>query len=149
MKRILLLVTVASMMAAAMALCGVAQARPIADSADAKCAKLAIKTLGPSYNPSNYTFHGGTADGDDFTGQVTVGNDVFCGFGGHDGLGGGLEQAGDIFLGGAGDDVVRNNLGTFYGEEGNDHVDEFNDGTFYGGPGDDTVNSGNLPVDQP
>ena len=34
--------------------------RPIADSADAKCAKLAIKTLGPSFNPSNYTFHGGT-----------------------------------------------------------------------------------------
>src|SRR5919107_1512008 len=73
MKRILLLVTLALMLAAALALSGVAQARPIADSADAKCAKLAIKTLGPSFNPSNYTFIGGT-EGEDFdaffTGQA-------------------------------------------------------------------------------
>ena len=45
MKRMLLLVTVGLMLAAAMALSGVAQAAPISDKADAQCAKLAIKTL--------------------------------------------------------------------------------------------------------
>jgi hypothetical protein len=68
MKRILLLGTVALMLAAAIALSGVAQAAPISDKADAQCAKLAIKTLGPSSNPSNYTFIGGSEGEDDFTG---------------------------------------------------------------------------------
>jgi hypothetical protein len=146
MRRILLLVTVASMLAAAMALSGVAQARPIADSADAQCATLAIKTLGPSYNPSNYTFIGGTADADGFSLEGTAdGPDVFCGFGGYDFIG--RLDEGDIFLGGAGNDFVGGNDGTFYGEEGDDQV-RVNRGTFYGGAGDDSVdiNAGGIFV---
>ena len=136
MKRILLLVTVALMLAAAMALSGVAQARPIADSADAKCAKLAIKTLGPSFNPSNYTIIGGTEDDDNFTSQATDGPDVFCGFGERDQID--TLAEGDIFLGGAGDDFVLENHGTVYGQEGDDDVFE-NFGTVYGGAGNDEV----------
>ena len=45
MRRIVLLTTLAAMIAAAMALSVVAQARPISGSADAKCAKLAIKSF--------------------------------------------------------------------------------------------------------
>jgi hypothetical protein len=140
MRRILLLVTVASRLAAAMALSGVAQARPIAGSADAQCAKLAIKTLGPSFNPSNYTFVGGSEGDDDFSLKPTDSPQVFCGFGGDD-----LTTAvddGDIFLGGAGNDWVFFifNGGTFYGQEGDDLVIENRPGgTFYGGPGDDVV----------
>src|SRR5215208_4024095 len=85
MKRILLLVTLAAMLAAALALSGVAQAKPTATSADRQCMKLAIQTL-PNFKPAHYTFHGGTDDimvVADFTGQGTEeGNDVFCGFGG-------------------------------------------------------------------
>jgi hypothetical protein len=145
MKRILLLVTVALMLAGAMALTGVAQARPIADSADAQCAKLAIKTLGPSFNPSNYTFIGGTADTDVFSNQATDGPDVFCGFGSFDTISKLAE--GDIFLGGGGNDFVLINEGTFYGEEGDDSVTA-NRGTFYGGAGDDSVdiNTGGIFV---
>jgi hypothetical protein len=137
MRRILLLTTLAAMMAAAMALCGVAQAKPISDSPDAKCAKLAIKTFGASYNPANYTFHGGTEDTDSFSLEGTADvPDVFCGFGSFD-LIATLDE-GDIFLGGAGNDFVGSNHGTFYGEEGDDHV-RVNFGTFYGGAGDDSV----------
>jgi hypothetical protein len=142
MRRILLLVTVALMLAAAMALSGVAQAKPIANSADLQCLKLAIKTL-PNFNPAHYTFHGGTEGNDDFTGQgTTEGNDVFCGFGGIDSIP--YLDAGDIFLGGAGDDGVGQNSGTFYGEAGNDFVSG-NFGTFYGGAGNDHVNT-NSPT---
>lgn len=56
------------MLAAPMALSGVAQAKPISDSPDAKCAKLAIETLDYSFNPANYTFLGGTEGADDFSG---------------------------------------------------------------------------------
>ena len=136
MKRILLLVTLALMLASAMALSGVAQARPIAESADAKCAKLAIKTLGPSFNPSNYTFIGGTEGQDDFSGQATDGPDVFCGFGERDQID--TLDEGDIFLGGAGADDVNRNDGTFYGQEGNDVVFD-NFGTVYGGADNDFV----------
>ena len=136
MKRIVLLTALAAMMAAAMALSGVAQAKPISDKADAQCAKLAIKTFGPSVNPSNYTFHGGTEGNDIFTGQATAGNDVFCGFGGADRIE--TLDAGDIFLGGASDDFVRENFGTFNGGEGNDIV-VVNIGTFNGGEGTDFV----------
>jgi len=137
MKRILLLVTVASMLAAAMALSRVAQAKPIADTADAQCAKLAIKTLGPSFNPSNYTFIGGTEGSDNFTGdEATAGPDVFCGFGGDDSIQ--TLDADDIFLGGAGDDLVLNNNGTYYGGAGNERVGT-NNGTFYGQEGIDQV----------
>ena len=143
MKRILLLVTVALMLAAAMALSGVAQAAPISDKADAQCLKLAIKTLGPSFNPATYNFLGGT-DGTDTLPAGTAGPDVFCGFGGDDRIA--RLNVGDIFLGGEGDDCrlrrrrpVIFNYGTFYGGEGNDTV-AYNRGTFYGGPGQfDTV----------
>ena len=132
MKRIVLLTALAAMIAAAMALSGVAQARPISEPADAKCAKLAIKTLGPSYNPSNYNFVGGTegAVGDDnFDLSGTDDPDVICGFGGNDSIN--FVAAGDIFLGGAGDDFVNINSGTVYGDEGDDEVG-FNFGTFNG-----------------
>jgi hypothetical protein len=142
-KRIVLLTTLAAMLAAAMALSGVAQAKPIANSVDAKCAKLAIQTLGSSFNPGTYTFIGGTEGPNDFTGQgTTEGNDVFCGFGGMDSIP--YLDAGDIFLGGAGDDGVGQNSGTFYGEAGNDFVSG-NFGTFYGGAGNDHVNT-NSPT---
>jgi hypothetical protein len=45
MKRILLLTPLAAMLAAAMALSGVAQAKPIANSADAKCANKNSRKL--------------------------------------------------------------------------------------------------------
>ena len=130
---LLLLVTVATMLAAAMALSGVAQAKPTADSANARCEKLAIQTLGPSFDPSNYTFHGGTAGDDVFTGQATEGPEVFCGFGGNDRIQ--TLDEGDIFLGGAGNDVVVRSFGMFYGQEGNDSVSDTqgSSGTFYGG----------------
>jgi hypothetical protein len=115
---------------------GVAQAKPISDSADAQCAKLAIKTLGSSFNPSNYTFHGGSDVIDTFDVQATEGNDVFCGFGGDDRID--TLEAGDIFLGGAGDDFVLNTTGTFNGGDGIDTVG-INNGTFNGGEGNDTV----------
>jgi hypothetical protein len=154
MRRILLLGTVALMLAGAMALSGVAQAAPISDKADAQCAKLATKTLGASFNPSNYTFIGGTEGNDDFTGKATDGPDVFCGFGGEFDRIEALDE-GDIFLGGAGTDAVRLNYGTFYGQEGGSSVfinrgtvyggaDNFdyvviNSGTVYGGAGNDYV----------
>ena len=135
MKRITMLVTVALMLAAAMALSGVAQAAPISGKADAQCAKLAIQTLDSSYNPSNYTFHGGTAGRDIFT--ATDGqSEVFCGFGGDDEID--ILQAGDIFLGGDGNDYVLGNLGTFYGGDGNDSVVS-NYGTYNGGDGNDSA----------
>jgi hypothetical protein len=139
MKRVLLLVTVASMLAAAMALSGVAQAAPISGKANAQCAKLAIHALGPSFNPSNFTFIGGTEGNDDFTGHGTAGPDVICGFGGNDRIvwEAALDE-GDIFLGGAGNDYVSHNAGTFYGGAGNDGV-EVNSGTFYGQEGSDSV----------
>jgi cytochrome c551/c552 len=152
-KRIVLLTTLAAMLAAAMALSGLAQAAPISDKADAQCLKLAIKTLGPSFNPSNYTFIGGTEGDDDFSAQGTAGQrDVFCGFSGTDQIE--TLEAGDIFLGGAVFSFVNTNNGTFYGGEGTDAVakntgtfyggasrDEVlqNQGTFYGGAGDDLV----------
>jgi hypothetical protein len=145
-KRILLLTTLAAMLAAAMALSGVAQAAPISDSADAQCLKLAIKTLGPSYNPGTYTFHGGTETestgpeiNDNFDDEATEGvPEVFCGFSGNDLIN--QLKLGDIFLGGAGIDRVSNNFGgTFYGGEGDDQVAAFWSGTFYGEEGNDVV----------
>src|SRR5215204_3190259 len=146
MKRILLLVTVASMLAAAIALVGVAQAAPtIGTTADAKCLAEAAKTVEqPGFNPADYTFIGGTEDADNFTDPASGGPYVFCGFGGDDSIQT-LDDSGrptlddrDIFLGGEGNDYVSNNEGTFYGGEGNDEVNH-NLGTFYGGAGDDLV----------
>jgi Ca2+-binding RTX toxin-like protein len=142
MKRMLLLVTVGLMLAAAMALSGVAQAAPISDKADAQCAKLAIKTFGPSFNPSNYTFHGGTVGEDDFTFNGGDGSDVYCGFGSNDQIE--TLNEGDIFLGGEGNDrVAFRNHGTFNGGAGNDRV-VFNAGTFNGGDGDDFVSNNEV-----
>jgi RTX calcium-binding nonapeptide repeat (4 copies) len=139
----------------------VAQAKPtIGTRADAKCLAEAAKTVEqPGFNPSNYTFHGGTEDDNNFEGQATAGPDVFCGFGGDDFIR--TLDEGDIFLGGAGNDTVRDNFGTAYGQEGDDQVvfnftgifyggagNDFvlnNQSTFNGGPGDDTVGGGNPP----
>jgi hypothetical protein len=104
MKCIFMLMALGLMVAAAMALSGMAQAAPISTKADAQCAKLAIQTLGSSFNPANYTFHGGTAAGDTFTGTDGQ-SEVFCGFGGDDRIY--TLQAGDIFLGGDGKDLRR------------------------------------------
>src|SRR5215213_2403301 len=128
----------AAMMAAMMAMSGVAQAAPIGSSADAQCLKLAIQTLGPNFKPSNYTFLGGTEGNNDFTGRATLGNDVFCGFGGGDYIF--TLDEGDIFLGGEDRDIFAINNGTFNGEEGNDSVStNLLTGTFNGGAGVDVV----------
>jgi hypothetical protein len=115
-----------------------AQAKPITNGkAGVQCKKLAIKTLGPGFKPSNYNFIGGTTGDDDFSGRATVaGNDVFCGFGGDDAIG--TLEAGDIFLGGAGDDALTENYSTVKGGADNDYVLN-NYGTFNGGDGNDTV----------
>ena len=137
----------AAMMAAMMAMSGVAQAAPIGSSADAQCLKLAIQTLGPNFKPSNYTFLGGTEGNNDFTGRATLGNDVFCGFGGGDYIF--TLDEGDIFLGGEDRDIFAINNGTFNGGPGDDYVFGLNDGTFYGGDGNDYVFGGPPPVDGP
>jgi hypothetical protein len=87
------------------------------------CPKDHSKTLGPGFNPADYTFDGGTEGPDVFTGTAGTA-DVFCGFGGDDDIGYIVNlDEGDIFLGGAGNDSVGNtNNGTFYGGEGNDVV---------------------------
>ena len=150
MKRVMLLVTVALILAAAMALSGVVQAKPITTTkADKQCLVEAVRTVEqPGFNPSDYTFHGGT-EGDDLdTFTPTLRNDVFCGFGGDDVKG--RLDAGDIFLGGAGDDRVDGNQGIFYGQEGNDFVGmNLIGATFNGGPGIDIVGLGEPPVDGP
>ena len=77
---------------------------------------------------------------DDFTSKATAGDDVFCGRGGNDSIA--TLDAGDILIGGAGDDYLhdfQNNNGTFYGGDGNDYV-FYNYGTFDGGDGTDSVN---------
>jgi hypothetical protein len=139
MKRVLLLVTVASMLAASMALSVVAQAAPIGgNKANAQCRAEAVRTLQPGFKPSNYTFIGGTAGNDRVDGLGSNdAPDVICGFGGVDSIG--TLEADDIFLGGAGNDVVGTNYGTSYGGAGDDVVDSINYGTFYGGEGDDQV----------
>ncbi len=76
---------------------------------------------------------------DDFTSKATAGDDVFCGRGGNDSIA--TLDAGDIFIGGAGDDYLHDfqyNNGTFYGGDGNDSV-FYNNATFYGGAGNDSV----------
>jgi Ca2+-binding RTX toxin-like protein len=147
MKRVMLLVTVALLLAAAMALSGVAQAKPITTTkADKECLVEAVRTLQPGFNPSDYNFVGGTAEGEVLDGRRTPGPDVFCGFGGNDELI--MLAADDIFLGGEGNDRVVINRGTFYGGEGDDTVLD-NRGTFYGGEGLDSVVDGTEPVDGP
>jgi hypothetical protein len=126
----------------------VAQAKPITNTkADAKCLAEAAKTVEqPGFKPADYTFHGGTEGGDSFDERATEGQpDVFCGFGGADAIT--VLDAGDIFLGGEGNDQVTINEGTFYGGAGDDFV-AFNRGTFNGGAGIDTVgtNEGGIII---
>jgi Ca2+-binding RTX toxin-like protein len=139
MKRIMLLTALAAMMAAAMALSGVAQAKsPIGNKADAKCLAEANKTLQPGFNYADYNIVGGTEGNDDIEDfQPTAGPDVFCGFGGDDSIF--AVTPGDIFLGGEGTDRVEDNSGTFYGGAGDDNVLVNRGGTFNGGEGTDTV----------
>jgi Ca2+-binding RTX toxin-like protein len=96
----------------------------------------AVRTLGPGFKPSGYTFVGGSAGEDYFDRAATTGPDVFCGFGGNDSIS--TLEAGDIFLGGDGNDTVFRNFGTFYGGAGKDYV-YYNQGTFYGEAGNDYV----------
>jgi hypothetical protein len=117
----------------------VAQAAPVSGKADGQCLKLAIKTLGPSVNPSKYNFVGGTEANDNFDTSATADPQVFCGFGGDDYISN--LDGNEVFLGGAGDDRTSINDGTFYGQEGNDYI-VINIGTFYGGPGNDYVSDG-------
>ena len=63
---------------------------------------------------------------------------MFCGFGGSDSRGPGPLAAGDIFLGGEGNDSVDTNIGTFNGGAGDDLVGS-NFGTFFGEEGCDQV----------
>jgi hypothetical protein len=146
MKRISLLVTLALMLAAALALSGVAQAQTtIGGPTAAQCKNLAIKTLGKGFDPSGYTFVVGTADSDSFSsdnGQP----EVFCGYGGNDLIR--VLEAGDIFLGADGIDIVTTNYGTVYGGAGNDavNVNEVG-GTFYGEAGYDFASGPGIFVD--
>ena len=89
----------------------------------------------------------GTAGEDDFSAQMTLGNDVICGFAGDDksenpfnGLGLGL---GDIFLGAAGNDFASSisNRAAFEGGAGNDTAEFLEDAssTFNGGEGNDAI----------
>lgn len=137
MRRNSLLMSLALAFAAAMALSGVVQVDPASATDLSTCAKRAQAKLGPSFDPSGYTLVSGTKGADDFTGMATAGQDVFCGFGSTDSIRT-LDQ-GDVFLGGADDDLVNeDSYGAFYGGAGNDYI-SFNRGTFYGGVGSDVV----------
>jgi len=92
-------------------------------------------------DPDAYTIVAGTEGNDGaLGGQATGGPDLICGLGGDDSLG--LLDAGDVFLGGAGNDRVSAlNGGTFHGGSGRDTVTILTSGTFHGGADDDNVNS--------
>lgn len=132
MRRIWLLGSLAFMVAAAMALSGVAQAA----SPKAKCQQAAA-SLG--LNTVSYKFIAGSdRKNDDFTSKATADFEVFCGFGGDDYIA--RLSDSDIFIGGVGDDRVDYNYyGTFYGGEGVDSIVNHDGGTFYGGAGNDYV----------
>ena len=95
--------------------------------------------------PANANYILGTLGNDNFTGQLTSGNDVICGFAGNDqilpdGSEAGVLRAGDIFLGGNGSDYVQEITGgIFNGGGGNDTVSGMGGGTFNGGDGNDSV----------
>jgi hypothetical protein len=132
MRRIMFLTALAAMMAAAMALSGVAQAASPSSDCREKAQSLTGSTL------EGYTFVVGTADSNTFT--STDGRnapaEVFCGFGGGDHVM--YLKGGDIFIGGKGTDSVEYNSGRFYGGDGGDSV-HTNNGDFDGGDGDDSV----------
>jgi len=101
----------------------------------------------PGFNPSNYTFIGGTEGIDNFSNppKATADPDVICGFGGDDAIF--TVDAGDIFLGGEGNEFIAFNSGTVYGGEGKDFIDT-NKGTFDGGAGIDevSINEGGILI---
>lgn len=97
--------------------------------------------IGPEVNPGRANIVAGTEGDDVFDSMLTEGVDVICGFEGNDSIF--ILDAGDVFLGGDGHDVVSNNHGTFIGGEGNDQTGG-NFGIFDGGPGDDMVNNNYL-----
>ncbi len=125
MKRIFMLTTLALMLAAAMALSGVAQAA----SPKAKCQQEAESLSGSNLTGSNFIL-GNNKRADDFSSKATTaGTDVFCGFGGDDWID--TLDAGDLFIGGAGNDTIyETNNGTFIGGAGDDFV------VYVGGTGD-------------
>ncbi len=94
--------------------------------------------VGRDVNPKTANIVTGTEGDDDLSGQLTAGPDVVCGFGGNDTIG--TLAAPDIFLGGAGFDLVSSlEGGTFNGGPGYDTVAFVDAGTFNGGEGDDVV----------
>ena len=140
MKHIFMLMSLALMLVAAMALSGVAQAA----SPTARCQQEAETLTGLDLTGYNFIV-GNNKRADDFTSKATAGADVFCGRGGDDRII--TLDAGDIFIGGAGNDTIGGptsdsvndtNNGTFYGGDGVDVV-YTNNGTFYSGAGDDFV----------
>jgi hypothetical protein len=141
MRRIVFLTALAAMMAAAMALSGVAQAASPSSDCREKAQSLTGKNL------EGYTFVVGTADSNTFT--STDGRnapaEVFCGFGGGDHVM--YLKGGDIFIGGKGTDSVEYNSGRFYGGDGDDSVDDTNTCRFYGGAGGDSVHTNNGDFD--
>ena len=101
-----------------------------------------LAKAGRDVNLGEANFILGTEGNDEFgTGRFDR-VDVFCGFGGNDiaGVFPGDIREGDIFLGGKGNDTVRYLLegATFFGGAGEDDVAE-NSGTFHGGGGNDSV----------
>ena len=100
----------------------------------ARCRQEAIAA---NIDPTGYTIIAGT-EGEDYTFTLTAGPDLICGFGGPDYVE--TLDAGDVFLGGAGDDLVYivRSGGTFNGGDGRDFVYEVY-GTFNGGAGADTA----------
>ena len=135
MKRIFMLLT--TMALGVLMVGSVAQA---AGSPRANCLQEAQSLTGSTLTGYNVVV-GNNRRADDFTSKATAGADVFCGRGGNDSIT--TLDAGDIFIGGAGDDYVhdfQNNNGTFYGGAGNDYV-FYNNGTFNGGDGNDSVTS--------
>ncbi|MDQ3677681.1 MAG: hypothetical protein M3401_12910 [Actinomycetota bacterium] len=137
--------------AAALAVVWLASAATAA-SADGKAKGRCVselaraKLISDEVNPGKANFIVGTQEDDAFSPeQFTPGVDVVCGFDGNDRVEGLSE--GDVFLGGAGDDVVtgddrttvRLEGGTFVGGAGDDRVDSLQRGTFDGGAGSDFV----------
>jgi Ca2+-binding RTX toxin-like protein len=93
------------------------------------------------FDPSAFTIITGT-EGDVEALTPTAGPDLICGFGGTDVVD--TLSADDVFLGGAGNDVVRDLYGTFNGGDGSDQVSPtMHGGTFNGGDGSDQVSTMN------
>ena len=132
MRRTLLLLT--TMALALLMVSSVAQAA----SPTARCQQEAESLTGLNLTGYNFIV-GNNKRADNFSSKATAGADVLCGRGGDDFIA--TLDAGDIFIGGAGNDFVdiySTNYGTFYGGDGADFV-YYNNGTFDGDTGDDFV----------